>query len=209
MTEITTRADAMAAGLKRYFTGKPCKNGHVAERLVSNATCLRCAVVIQGGCYRRNPSAQKARADRWLATNYDLHMARSKANYEANKDRRLEQANAWATAHPEKVRQAKRQWKANNPDKVKIAQRVRDSARRANGGSFSKTDIDFLMTTQKARCLNCKRKLGTDYHVDHVLPVAKGGSSYRHNIQLLCPPCNQRKSAKDPIRWAQENGRLL
>lgn len=26
----------------RYFTGKPCKNGHLSERSVANRTCLEC-----------------------------------------------------------------------------------------------------------------------------------------------------------------------
>jgi hypothetical protein len=43
MTEIITRAEAKARGLKRYFTGKPCRNkGHVAERLTSNGNCMEC-----------------------------------------------------------------------------------------------------------------------------------------------------------------------
>lgn len=41
---IISRRDALAAGLKRYFTGKPCKNGHVAERHVSGGGCVVCAV---------------------------------------------------------------------------------------------------------------------------------------------------------------------
>lgn len=38
-----TRAEALALGLPRYFTGKPCKHGHVAERLAAGACseCLR------------------------------------------------------------------------------------------------------------------------------------------------------------------------
>lgn len=40
---MTSRADAKAAGLKRYFTGKPCKHGHVSERLLSDRNCLACA----------------------------------------------------------------------------------------------------------------------------------------------------------------------
>lgn len=36
-----SRAEAKAAGLKRYFTGKPCPKGHVAERYV-NGTCYEC-----------------------------------------------------------------------------------------------------------------------------------------------------------------------
>ena len=40
--QIISRAEAKAKGLKRYFTGKPCKHGHVAERQVFNATCVKC-----------------------------------------------------------------------------------------------------------------------------------------------------------------------
>jgi 5-methylcytosine-specific restriction endonuclease McrA len=38
---IISRAEAKAAGLPRYFTGLACKNGHVAERLVSG-DCIEC-----------------------------------------------------------------------------------------------------------------------------------------------------------------------
>ena len=40
--QIISRAEAIKQGLKRYFTGKPCKCGHVAERQVLNATCVDC-----------------------------------------------------------------------------------------------------------------------------------------------------------------------
>jgi hypothetical protein len=35
-------AAARARGEKRYFTGLPCKSGHVAERQISNGTCVEC-----------------------------------------------------------------------------------------------------------------------------------------------------------------------
>ena len=40
--EIITRDEAKARGLKRYFTGKPCKHGHVALRFTSGGNCARC-----------------------------------------------------------------------------------------------------------------------------------------------------------------------
>ena len=39
---VISRADARAAGLKRYFTGEPCRNGHVAERMVVSYLCIAC-----------------------------------------------------------------------------------------------------------------------------------------------------------------------
>jgi ribosomal protein L28 len=40
--EKITRAEAQAKGLKRYFTGEPCKNGHVAEWSTNQGKCLQC-----------------------------------------------------------------------------------------------------------------------------------------------------------------------
>lgn len=41
-TPILSRQDAYAKGLKRFYTGEPCKRGHVCERFVCNGGCVRC-----------------------------------------------------------------------------------------------------------------------------------------------------------------------
>ena len=43
--KIVTRMEAAKAGLNRFYTGKPCRNGHMAERYVLNGTCVECANV--------------------------------------------------------------------------------------------------------------------------------------------------------------------
>jgi hypothetical protein len=40
-----SRELAIERGLDRYFTGKPCKRGHVAERYLSNGECIVCATL--------------------------------------------------------------------------------------------------------------------------------------------------------------------
>ena len=42
MPVIISPSEARALGLKRYFTGKPCKHGHVAERKI-NGNCVDCS----------------------------------------------------------------------------------------------------------------------------------------------------------------------
>lgn len=41
--QVISRRAAFTAGLKRYFTGEPCRKGHIAERYVSTGGCLDCA----------------------------------------------------------------------------------------------------------------------------------------------------------------------
>ena len=35
-------AQAKAEGSKKYYTGKPCKYGHLSERRTNNGTCVAC-----------------------------------------------------------------------------------------------------------------------------------------------------------------------
>lgn len=37
-----TRREAIAAGVKYFSTGKPCKYGHTSERYIGNGACLEC-----------------------------------------------------------------------------------------------------------------------------------------------------------------------
>lgn len=42
MSQIISREDARAQELKQYFTGEPCKHGHIAPRFVSTGGCKEC-----------------------------------------------------------------------------------------------------------------------------------------------------------------------
>lgn len=42
--KIITRADAIAHGLAKYFTGKPCKRGHISARWTNTSNCADCTI---------------------------------------------------------------------------------------------------------------------------------------------------------------------
>lgn len=44
--EITTRAEAVEKGFTTYFTGKPCKYGHVCARQVHSGNCSSCRKIL-------------------------------------------------------------------------------------------------------------------------------------------------------------------
>lgn len=98
---------------------------------------------------------------------------------------------------------------SNTPEYLRAKEHKRRALKQSSGGTFSKADIDRLYSLQKGCCAVCKAHLGEKFDVDHVIPLSRGGSNGRENIQLLCPRCNRRKSAKDPVKFMQENGFLL
>jgi len=51
--------EAKEKGLKFYFTGKPCKHGHLSKRSVSDAHCLQCEIEIWYPRNRAKPERKK------------------------------------------------------------------------------------------------------------------------------------------------------
>lgn len=47
----------------------------------------------------------------------------------------------------------------------------------------------------KKECAHCKIDTGC-FHVDHIVPLAKGGTDEMWNLQFLCEQCNLDKGAK-------------
>lgn len=45
MARLITRSQARSKGLSRYFTGQPCKHGHIAARMVCNTGCIVCITI--------------------------------------------------------------------------------------------------------------------------------------------------------------------
>jgi hypothetical protein len=110
--KLISRSEAQKLGLTRYFTGQPCANGHVSERLTSNWMCATC------------------------------NLNHVKARYKNNPQKVIERAIKYNKENPEKAKRAKKQWKINNISKVQqeSARRRAVKARRTlpwlNAGHF-------------------------------------------------------------------------
>lgn len=222
--EIISRAEARAQGLKRYFTGAPCKRGHVVERQVASLTCMECDSARRRACY--DPEKNRESGKRWRAANREKVAAASAAYsktpqakayqaawFQANKIRVMEQRKANPNSRPSCIASAKR-WADANPDKAREHSRLNRRNRRArakqSGGTHTEADLVAILGAQGGRCAYCKVSLNkVRKHVDHIMPLARGGSNGRENLQYLCQTCNQTKGARDPVAFAQSMGLLL
>lgn len=158
--------------------------------------------------YRAANREKLREADRrWREANPELKAASDRAYRLNNKERIRLVKNAWVAANRPLVRAIKAKWSRNNLEYHRLQSQKRRF--RTRGGSVSRGIIQLLLRLQKGRCASCATSIRKSHHLDHIQPLARDGEHADHNLQLLCPPCNYRKGAKDPYEWAAQHGRLL
>lgn len=100
-----------------------------------------------------------------------------------------------------------------NSDHGKMVSRLKSQKRRArikqNGWEqFSYEDLRMFWLGQNIlddRCYYCLKSLPAGpEHIDHYIPVAKGGGHFKHNLRPSCACCNIAKNDKDPIEFMKE-----
>lgn len=192
---VVKRADAKKLGLKRYFTGKPCKHGHVDERRVGNFNCISC----ERTCSDEDAGKRRDAKAKWRMNNPEKQKA-SEAKYrEINREKIAKSQRDYRISNPEARRVAQRRWRQNNKSSVCDAQRRYRKRKLGAKGSHTLLEANQLLEHQGGVCANCGS--GQNMELDHIVPLSKGGGDDISNLQWLCRSCNRGKSSLMPDEW--------
>jgi 5-methylcytosine-specific restriction endonuclease McrA len=144
----------------------------------------------------------------------------SKAYYQANKDKmKIYRESKKETLKPyfakyraehkeQRSAYASIYQKANPEGKIR-SESKRRALKLQSIGELSKGLSEKLFKLQLGKCPCCRLSLGKNYHMDHIMPLTKGGTNTDDNIQLLRAVCNLQKSNKHPVDFMQSRGFLL
>jgi 5-methylcytosine-specific restriction endonuclease McrA len=166
--------------------------------------CTCCAQVMALDAFRevrsRGKWVRRATCEQCEAAANKLYL---KQKYAANRERVLADNRQWKAANKDKADAATSRWLQANPESRKaITDRYR--AKRADAvGTYSAADVKRVLKEQGRQCFYCSAKL-TLYHVDHFIPLSRGGTNWPDNIVASCGPCNVEKNAKMPWEWMPE-----
>ena len=166
MQNIILRSEAKSLELKRYFTGKPCKHGHIAERFTATGECHRCSQ-LKGIVAARNRRI----------SNPELEREKDRIRYK--KDNRKKLANEkWRTKNRDKQKESIKNWILKNRKYVNSIH----SKHRANKSNATPqwADLDKIKKIY-AEC-------NDGYHVDHIVPINSKlvcGLHCEFNLQYL------------------------
>lgn len=194
---VSARSIACEEGLLRYFTGEPCRRGHICERYVAKGVCVEC-----DAARRQTEDGVRKKRDQ----------DRRYAKQHAEKARK--KAKEWREANPDRARENIEAWRKANLEKVRESRFMQNHRRRAREsaafGMFERADLAKILKEQGFLCAYCRASLRKGKkHLDHIVPLFRGGSCDRKNLQYLCVPCNLSKGHKDPIDFARSRGLLL
>lgn len=203
-------AQARARGEKFYYTGEPCTKGHINPPRYSS--CYRCLECCKEEMELLKRQTAQRKAERPLTPRQQAQRSGS-LHYNTGKpcprdhicDRLtsngaclecVKETSAQRLSENAEVRDKALTYRKENAARYRVHVRNRRALLKV-AGSHSVEDIDQLWTKQGGRCIYCKCRLEDGYHVDHRVPLSKGGSNSPDNIQLTCSTCNLKKHAKD------------
>jgi 5-methylcytosine-specific restriction endonuclease McrA len=117
-----------------------------------------------------------------------------------NREQFLGNMKRWREQNRERFLSGMRQWRDQNPDRhsrVPIERR-REYVRRRRARRMAATVAHFPEPPFADHCYLCgDTDLGrSDLHLDHVIPLSRGGPHTPDNVAWACATCNLRKGAK-------------
>jgi len=184
-----TRKEAQAIGAKYYFTGEPCKHGHIAPRK-TKGSCVECLRV-------EWQEAANKRAEYFRQYNKRDDVKDSKHEwYQNNKEKVI----ATAQIRPaEQLRAYRNAWKENN----KIQVRADTKARRRK---HREATPKWLSRKQRSEirqlyqiAITMTQTTGEQYVVDHIVPLRSDEVCGLHvpwNLRVITQEENLKKSNK-------------
>jgi 5-methylcytosine-specific restriction endonuclease McrA len=184
-----TRKEAQATGATHYFTGEPCKHGHVALRK-TKGSCIECLKIEwqQGAKIRTAYFAE-----------YNKREGVKEAKnvwYEANKERVI---NAAKTRPAEQLREYRNTWKENNKVQVRADTKARRRKHREATPAWlsrkQKSEIRQLYQI----AITMTQTTGEQYVVDHIIPLRSETVCGLHvpwNLRVITREENLKKSNK-------------
>lgn len=213
-TNIITRTYARQHNLQKYFTGKPCKNGHISERFVISCMCCVCSRQYYADnntkirkqnqqYYTINKNKNKPRDQLYYKTNRQKILLQKKKQHKLNREQINIKQTQYRKQNAEHIIQRDRVWRRKNPSLISEIGRIRNT--------MLYKQIPLWIDRNKINTVYTKRnelneKYTINLEVDHIIPLnprdrSVCGLHVWDNLQLLDKQLNSSKGSTYETNW--------
>ncbi|PQV58733.1 hypothetical protein LX70_00546 [Defluviimonas denitrificans] len=188
--------EARGTGSHKYFTGRPCKRGHIDIRTTRDGHCMACERFMQGEIAKRPGQREKAREyerNRYHSNpSVKAYVQEYQSRPEVRERDRANKARWHQDNKPRRIARIK-EWEQENPDRV----REYTAARRAAEMNAMPAWVDReALRAVYDECARLTFSTGEVHHVDHIVPLVHPNVCGLHvplNLQVLTAAENLRK----------------
>jgi 5-methylcytosine-specific restriction endonuclease McrA len=165
--------------------------------------CKQCCRSDARERYAARRSQARARSHDYHCEHRSSVLARKRSHYKANSETICAKVRAYYASHRTQVSETSRSWRESHHEENATYSRNYLARLRNAPGSHTAADVLAQYDRQRGRCYWCEEKVTwRAKHVDHVMPIVKGGSNGPENVVIACSSCNQSKGAKHPMDFA-------
>jgi hypothetical protein len=152
--------------------------------------------------YYKNHEQNKLTQNKFYYKNKELCLVRQKEWRENNKEIYLESSRNWKKNNREQYLQNHKDWIKKNADLIKEYNRKRRAFKR--GATIQNFTHEQLMQRMSIFGFKCSYCNGPFEHLDHVIPLSKGGKHCLSNLRPSCQFCNCSKHNKNLFDWLKK-----
>ena len=209
---LLSRSEAVSRGLKHYFTGKPCLNGHISQRLASSCSCVQCSTE------KQRSESLRAYKRSYYQKNAEIIRQRASERYQVNRKEKIAYAVDYRKRNLPKVLARLKTWrKSRFSEKPWLILH----ARLKSGLSHALRNVNSVKKNTTTNAIGCSfeelkihiekqfvkgmswenRKL---WHIDHIVPISKAKTEkevldlyHFTNLRPMWASENIKKSNKD------------
>ncbi len=161
--------------------------------------CKACTNAVSGAWNKANRERVNAASRSRRAADPAKHLEKEREIRAANPEAARARHRKWRDKNAEMERQRSRDWAAANKPAMVAKQHARRARKAGNGGRFTVNQAEELKASYLGKCAYCLSAAAE--HLDHVVPIADGGTSNIENMVPACARCNLSKNKRSLLRF--------
>lgn len=176
--------------------------------------CKACVKERNKEWYAENSGGKKLKSKIYRMENIEKVKEAARISYSINREKMLQGMRVYREKNKDKLNKSSRDYYQENSASLKLYQinyrsmnrvkrassllKSQEKRKEAMANGMPHHQFNEWVMAQDKICFYCKNDCSNGYHVDHFIPISKGGTHTAENLRIACACCNLSKHDSMP-----------